>query len=58
MLSFEGLHVKHAVQRELGTNSTFPLGLKKTTENFDRFGRSQDLPDANGLLASNLALNT
>jgi hypothetical protein len=31
----------------LGTNSAFPLGPRKTTENLDRVGRSQDLPDAN-----------
>jgi hypothetical protein len=31
---------------EFGTNSTFALGSRKTTENLDRFGRSQDLPDA------------
>jgi hypothetical protein len=43
-----GLHVKHAVQRGiLGTNSAFALGPSKTTENLDRVGRSQDLPDAN-----------
>jgi hypothetical protein len=31
----------------LGTNSTFALEPRKTTENLDRVGRSQDLPDAN-----------
>jgi hypothetical protein len=31
----------------LGTNSAFALGSRKTTENLDRVGRSQDLPDAN-----------
>jgi hypothetical protein len=31
----------------LGTNSAFALGPNKTTENLDRVGRSQDLPDAN-----------
>jgi hypothetical protein len=31
----------------LGTNSAFALGPRKTTENLDRIGRSQDLPDAN-----------
>jgi hypothetical protein len=31
----------------LGTNSAFALGTRKTTENLDRVGRSQDLPDAN-----------
>jgi hypothetical protein len=30
----------------LGTNSAFALGPSKTTENLDRIGRSQDLPDA------------
>jgi hypothetical protein len=40
--------VKHAVKRGiLGTNSAFAPGSKKTTENLDRIGRSQDLPDAN-----------
>ena len=29
----------------LGTNSAFALGPRKTTENLDRIGRSQDLPD-------------
>jgi hypothetical protein len=43
-----GLHVKHAEQRGiLGTNSAFALEPRKTTENLDRVGRSQDLPDAN-----------
>jgi hypothetical protein len=27
----------------LGTNSVFALGSRKTTENLDRVGRSQDL---------------
>jgi hypothetical protein len=31
----------------LGTNSEFALGPRKTTQNLDRVGRSQDLPDAN-----------
>jgi hypothetical protein len=31
----------------LGTNSAFALGSRKTTENLDGVGRSQDLPDAN-----------
>jgi hypothetical protein len=31
----------------LGANSAFALGPKKTTENLDQVGRSQDLPDAN-----------
>jgi hypothetical protein len=30
----------------LGTNSAFALGPRKATENLDRAGRSQDLPDA------------
>jgi hypothetical protein len=42
----------------LGTNSAFALGPRKTMENLDRIGRSQDLPDANWLLASSPALNT
>jgi hypothetical protein len=38
----------HAVQCGiLGTNSAFAPGSRKTTENLDRVGRSQDLPDAN-----------
>jgi hypothetical protein len=38
--------VKHAMQRGiLGINSAFAPGLRKTTENLDRVGRSQDLPD-------------
>jgi hypothetical protein len=37
------------------TNSAFPGGKpSKTTENFDRFGRLQDLPDANWLLVSSI----
>jgi hypothetical protein len=36
----------------LYTNSVFSLGPRKTTEILDRVGRSQDLPDANWLLAS------
>jgi hypothetical protein len=31
----------------LGPNSAVALGPKKTTESFDRVGKSQDLPDAN-----------
>jgi hypothetical protein len=42
---------------KLVTNSAFALGLRKTTENLDRVRRSQDLPDANWLLASSSALN-
>jgi hypothetical protein len=41
----------------LGANSAFALGPRKTTENLDRVGRSQDLTDANWLLASSPALN-
>jgi hypothetical protein len=41
----------------LGTNSAFALGPRKTMENLDRVGRSQDLPEANCLPASSLALN-
>jgi hypothetical protein len=41
----------------LGTNSVFALGMRKTTENLDRIGRSQDLPDANCLLAGSSAFN-
>jgi hypothetical protein len=29
----------------LSTNSAFALGPRKTTDNLDRIGRSQDLPD-------------
>jgi hypothetical protein len=49
LLPLGGLHVKHAVQRGIcsGTNSAFALGPTLTTENLDRVGRSQDLPDAN-----------
>jgi hypothetical protein len=55
-----GLHVKHTVQCSgiLGTNSAFALGPRKTTVTLDRVGRSQDLPDANWLLASSPALNS
>jgi hypothetical protein len=42
----------------LGTDSAFALGPRKTTENFDRVGRSQDLPDANRFIGSSPALNT
>jgi hypothetical protein len=41
----------------LGTNSAFALGPRKTMENLDRDGRSHDLPDANWLLTSSPALN-
>jgi hypothetical protein len=40
----------------LGTNSGFALGRRKTRENLDRVGRSQDLPDANWLLVSSPTL--
>jgi hypothetical protein len=40
-LIFGGLHEKHAVQRGIW------VPTRKTTENLDRVGRSQDLPDAN-----------
>jgi hypothetical protein len=53
ILTLGGLHERHAMQHGiLGTNSAFALGPRKTTENIDRFGRSQDLPDAYCLLAS------
>jgi hypothetical protein len=42
----------------LGTNSAFALGPRKTTENLDRVGRLQEIPDANRLLASSPVLNT
>jgi hypothetical protein len=41
----------------LGANSAFALGPWKIKENFDRFGRSQHLPNADRLLASSPALN-
>jgi hypothetical protein len=41
----------------LCTNSAFVLGSRKTTENLDRVGRTQDLPDANWLLATRPAVN-
>jgi hypothetical protein len=47
-LIFGGLHIEAcSATWNLGTNSTFALGPRKTTENLDRVGRSQDLPDAN-----------
>jgi hypothetical protein len=42
----------------LGTNSAFALGPSKTTGNLNRVGRSQDLPEANRLLASSTSFNT
>jgi hypothetical protein len=44
-----------SVTWNLGTTSVFVLGLRKTTAILDRFGQSQDLPDANWLLASSPA---
>jgi hypothetical protein len=41
-----------SVTWNLGINSAFALGPRKTTANLDRVGQSQDLPDANWLLAS------
>jgi hypothetical protein len=41
----------------LGTNSAFALGPRKTTENLDWVVPSQDLQDANWLLANSSALN-
>jgi hypothetical protein len=35
------------ITSSLSTNSAFALGQKKTTGNVDRFGRPQDLSDAN-----------
>jgi hypothetical protein len=47
-LIFGGLHEKLcSATWNLGTNSAFAVGPRKTTENLDRVGRSQDLPDAN-----------
>jgi hypothetical protein len=47
LMTLEGLHVKHAVQRGiLDTNSANALRSRKTTENLDRVGRSQELPHA------------
>lgn len=39
----------------LGINSAFALGPRKSSENFDRGSRSQDLPDAYRVLASSPA---
>jgi hypothetical protein len=59
MLPIGGLHVKPAVRSgNLCTNTASAIGPKKTTEILDRGGRSQDLPDANRLLASSPVLNT
>jgi hypothetical protein len=43
---------------DFGYQLVFAMGLRKTTENLDHVGRSQDLSDANWLLASSPALNT
>jgi hypothetical protein len=48
-MALEGLH---------SSDSVFALGTMKATENLDRIGLSQDLPDANSILASSPALNT
>jgi hypothetical protein len=53
MLPLGGLHVKYAVQRGTWVPSQHLLWHQG-----NRVGRSQDLPDANWLLASSLALNT
>jgi hypothetical protein len=45
------------VSMKCNVEFAFALGPRKTTENLDRVGRSQDLPDANLLLASSPALN-
>jgi hypothetical protein len=39
-----------------GSNLAFAIGPRKTTENLDRAGRSQDLSDAQGLLTKQFAL--
>jgi hypothetical protein len=58
MLPLGELHVKHALTWNWGTNSEFALGPRKTMENLDRVGRSQDLPGADWFLVSSPALNT
>jgi hypothetical protein len=51
--------MKHAVQRGIGVPTQHLLkGPRKTTENLGRIGRSQDLPEANWLLASSPALSS
>jgi hypothetical protein len=58
MLPLGGLRVKQgSATWNLGTNSAFAPGTRQTTENLDRVGRSQDLPDTNYLLFSSQALN-
>jgi hypothetical protein len=42
----------------LGTNSAFAVGPRKTTENLDHVGQLQDLSDVDCLLAGSPALNT
>jgi hypothetical protein len=37
---------------EIGTNSAFSLGLRKTKENLDRVARSEDFSEAYRLLPS------
>jgi hypothetical protein len=50
--------VKQAVAAwNLGTNREFALGPRKTTEDLDRVGRCQHLPDASKLLTSCSTLN-
>jgi hypothetical protein len=59
MLPLGGLHVKHAMQRGIWVPTQHLLWDEgKTTENLYWGGRSQDLPDANWLLAISPALNT
>jgi hypothetical protein len=41
---------------DLGTNTASALGPTKTTENLDRVGRTQDLPNANWLLTGSPGL--
>jgi hypothetical protein len=51
--------MKHVVQCGIWVPTlAFAIGPRKITENLDRVGRSQDLPDANLLLASSPAINT
>jgi hypothetical protein len=46
------------VGKNLSIYSAFALGSWKTMDNLDRIGRSQDVPDANCLIANRLSLNT
>jgi hypothetical protein len=57
MLSFGGLHMKNAVQRGIWV-ATQLLDQGKSQKTLVVLAGSQDLPDANWLLASNPALNT